>query len=77
MNNVSIMLIICGVILIIPGVVLIWLYNENGIERKCHYNLVNDGETGMQIKQVKPNGFNTAYSNTGANSVFIGSREAE
>jgi len=63
-------LIICAcVIFILP---VFYTKKEKQVGRKCHYNLANDGETGLQIKQVKANGFESAYSNTGCNSVFIG-----
>lgn len=74
MNNGNLMLVICGIALILSGVILECFYNKKvkEIERNCHCNLVNDGETGCQIKQVKANGFKSANSETGSNSVYVG-----
>lgn len=43
---------------------------EKEIERKSNYNLVNDGETGEQIKTVKSNGYQSAHSSVGSNSFY-------
>lgn len=73
MNNGNIMLVICGICLIVSGIILECYYTKKlkKIERKSYYDLVDDGETGMQIKQVNANGYKSHTLETGNNSVYI------